>query len=122
MLYATSHQAPQLMLMLMTGMLMAAVGLIFRGIRTLICAGTWLSLICDILMGTVWGIVFCLGLLTADMGRLRIFHLISAALGAALFHAACCLPACRFVHACTNVLCRLCSTFAKSKAVRMLLR
>lgn len=122
MLYATSYQALQLPLMLLTGMLMAAASLLFRGIRSLTCAGTWLSLICDILMGAVWGVIFCAGLWTADMGRMRLYHLLAAALGALLFHAAFCIPVCSFCRRAGSAVIKLCRVCAKNSFVRMLLR
>ncbi len=100
MLYATASQALQVPLMILTGMLIGAVSLGFHAVRQLLCAGFWLSLICDIIMGLLWAVVFCAGVTIADSGRLRLFHVITAAVGTSIFYYAFSVPARRF---CTSV-------------------
>lgn len=78
--------------MMLAGMVMAAAGLIFHMLRHVICAGRWLSLICDIFLGAVWSVIFLAGLVMANRGSLRLYHIFSAAAGAMLFHAAIGMP------------------------------
>ncbi len=118
MLYATHSQALQLPLLLLTGMLMGAASLCFRGVRRLICAGFWLSLVCDILMGIVWGIIFCAGVVIADNGRLRLFHIVSALCGAALFHVSFAIPALGIAARAYRLFARIGRCIAKNRLLR----
>jgi len=122
MLYSTSSQALQLPLMILTGMLIGGVSLVFRGIRRLICAGIWLSLICDILMGAVWAVIFCAGITVADSGRLRLFHVLAAAAGAAMFNAAFSAPVCRICRAACLLPEKLSGFFKGSRFLRAIFK
>ena len=122
MLYSTHSQALQLPLILLTGMLMGAVSLLFRGVRRLICAGFWLSLVCDILMGILWGGVFCAGVVIADNGRLRLFHIIAALCGAALFHVAFAIPAAGLTSHIALFLERACRYLSKNRLLRAIFK
>lgn len=93
MLYKTAYQALEAPLMMLAGMAMAAAAMLFRLLRRAVCAGKWLSLICDMLLGAVWSALFLAGLTAANMGSLRLYHMLSAAAGAMLFRAAVCIPA-----------------------------
>ncbi len=77
---------------MLAGMAVAAVSLLFSLARRLMCAGRWLSLASDILMGVVWAIIICFSLTLACRGRFRLYHLAAIAAGAALFHAAMAAP------------------------------
>lgn len=95
--------------MMLTGMVMASAGLIFHMLRHLICAGKWLSLICDFFLGIVWSVIFLAGLTIANRGSLRLYHILSAAAGAMLFHAAISVP---IRHIASRICCRT-SSLAK---------
>ncbi|MBQ4090446.1 MAG: spore cortex biosynthesis protein YabQ [Clostridia bacterium] len=92
MLYETSSQALEAPLMVLAGMGMGGVSLLFQLVRHVLCAGVWLSLICDMLMGVIWSAIFCGALVIANRGNLRLYHILSACAGAALFQAALGVP------------------------------
>ena len=92
MLYETSSQALEAPLMVLAGMGMGGVSLLFQLVRHVLCAGIWLSLICDIIMGIIWSAIFCGALVMANRGNLRLYHMLSAGAGAALFQAALGIP------------------------------
>lgn len=92
MLYYTASQPLEFIAMALAGMALAAVSLLFSMARRLMCAGRWLSLASDMLMGLVWAIIVCFSLTLTCRGRLRLYHLLAIAAGAALFHAAMAAP------------------------------
>ena len=122
MLYQTAFQPMEAPLMMLTGMVMAAAALLFHMLRHVICAGKLLSLISDIFLGTVWSAIFLTGLTIANRGSLRLYHILSAAAGAMLFHAAIGVPLRRI----TGRICRGAGCFAKklcqNRVVQALIR
>lgn len=122
MLYETSSQALEAPVMMAAGMGMAAASLVFHMIRRLICAKLWLSLACDIMMGVVWSIIFCGALTAANRGSLRLYHILAAGAGAALFHGALGVPVRRI---CGNI-CRGAGAFrrkvCKNRFIQALIR
>lgn len=111
MLYYTASQPLEFIALMLAGMAVAAVSLLFSMARRLMCAGRWLSLASDILMGVVWAIIVCFSLTLACRGRFRLYHLAAITAGAALFHAAMAAPLSRiyrfFRHSITKILARL---------------
>ena len=77
--------------MLLTGIILWGVCAIFGIIRRLMCAGVWLSLGCDILMGMIWAAIFCLSVTIVAEGRIRLYHPVLITLGAAVLKAVLCL-------------------------------
>ena len=122
MLYETASQALEAPLMMLAGMVMAGASLFFHMIRHLICAGRWLSLVCDILMGVVWSVIFCGALIMANRGSLRLYHILSAGAGTALFHAALDVP----VRSICGKACMrwrdICRRIRQSRAMQVLLK
>lgn len=92
MLYITSTHLLEFAFMLLTGMVLFGICLLFAALRRAMCAGIWLSLVCDILMGVIWAAIFSLAVTLASEGRIRLYHPLSAALGAAIAKGALCIP------------------------------
>ena len=92
MLYYTASQPLEFIALMLAGMAVAAVSLLFSLARRLMCAGRWLSLASDMLMGVVWAVIVCFSLTITCRGRFRLYHLAAIAAGAALFHAAMAVP------------------------------
>ena len=122
MLYTTAYQAYEVPVMLLAGMAMAAAGLFFRLVRHVICAGTALSLICDIMMGAIWAGIFLAGLTATNRGSLRLYHILSAAAGAMLFQAAIGIPAVKLCRKGCEKARKVCRFICDSKVGRFLLR
>lgn len=85
MLFQTIGQHRIFLWMFASGVLIGAwygcVGLV----RRLICAGTWLGLLCDAIFGLGAGAIFCGALYVANYGALRLYAVLAALLGAAVF-------------------------------------
>ena len=88
MLYYTLSQPGEFAAMLLAGVVAGMIALAFSWLRTLMRAGFFLSLACDLLMGLLWAMVVCVSLVVACRGRARAYHFIGMALGCALFLAA----------------------------------
>lgn len=88
MLYITSSQIFEFPFMALAGMLMYLAAMLFGILRRLICAGMWLSTICDIFLGIVWAVILCIGVTAAAHGRIRAYHLLAAISGAAVIRLA----------------------------------
>lgn len=122
MLYETAFQHMEAPLMMLTGMIMAAAGLAFQLLRHLICAGRWLSLICDMFLGAVWSVIFLFGLTIANRGNLRLYHILSAAAGAMLFHAAIGVPLKKIAARICLCARRCCAGLCQNRIIKVLLR
>lgn len=122
MLYYTASQPLEFIALMLAGMAMAAVSLLFSLARRLICAGRWLSLASDMLMGVVWAVIVCLSLTLACRGRFRLYHLAAIMAGAALFHAAMAVPLsriCSCLHRCAS---RLLTCLRQNRVLRVIFK
>ena len=81
MLFATVGQLPRLALMMAAGAIVGCVYLLMRFVRVRICAGFWLNLICDLILGAAAAVILCAGLVISDGGRVRIYQLAGAGAG-----------------------------------------
>lgn len=88
MLYETVPQAAEFAAMVLCGVGMGLVGLLFRGLRRLMQAGFRLSLLCDLLMGTVWAALACAALTVICWGQARLFHFFAMICGMLLLRGA----------------------------------
>jgi len=122
MLYSTASQALEFPLLMLTGMLMAAVSLAFHTVRRLLCAGLCLSLICDIMMGILWALIYCAGIIAATGGQSRTYHILSAALGAGIFHGAMALPLRKSAALLHLLLCSCRKTVSKNRFFRAIFK
>ena len=91
MLYITSSHLMEFPFMLITGMILFGICAFFAAARRLMCAGVWLSLGCDILMGIMLAAVFCISVTLAADGRIRLYHPLLTILGASITKAALCI-------------------------------
>ena len=85
MLFTTIGQQRVFLWMLAAGTLMGAWYAATALIRRLLSAGPLLSLAADLAFGLGAAAIFCLALVTANRGALRLYTVLSAALGFALF-------------------------------------
>ena len=122
MLYETASQALEVPFMMLAGMAMAGVSLLFHMIRHVICAGKWLSLVCDLVMGLIWSVIFCAAITIANRGALRMYHIFCTAAGAALFHSALGIPLRRICRAICCGAGRMKRGFCQNRLVQALLR
>ncbi len=92
MLFETIGQPSIFLWMLAAGMLIGAWYALLKGLRWLIRAGVWLSLVCDALFGLGAAALFCLALYAANYGAMRLYAALAALLGYAVFMLGACPP------------------------------
>lgn len=85
MLFYTIGQVHIFLWMVGAGLAIGALYTLCALLRRLLCAGFWLTLFIDAMFGFCAAIVLILAALTADYGRIRLYELLGAALGAILF-------------------------------------
>lgn len=85
MLFYTIGQVHILLWMVGAGLAIGALYTLCALVRRLLCAGFWLTLFIDALFGFCAALVLIVAALTADYGRIRLYELLGAALGAILF-------------------------------------
>ena len=85
MLFYTISQIHIFLWMVGAGLTIGLLYMLCAGMRRLLRAGFWLSLLADALFGLGAAAVLILAALTADYGRIRPYELLGAALGAILF-------------------------------------
>lgn len=85
MLFYTIGQIHVFLWMVGAGLAIGALYTLCAFLRRLLCAGFWLTLIIDALFGLCAAVILIVAALTADYGRLRLYELLGAALGAILF-------------------------------------
>lgn len=122
MLYYTVSQPLEFIALMLAGMALSAVSLIFYLARRLMCAGRWLSLASDLLMGVVWAIIVCFSLTLTCWGRFRLFHLAAMAAGAALFHAAMAAPLGRICISLRRVISKILARLRQNPVLRVIFK
>ncbi|MBR1560637.1 MAG: hypothetical protein IJ646_10405 [Clostridia bacterium] len=85
MLFGTLGQLPVFLWMAGAGALMGAWYAVLAGVRRLLAAGVLLGLCADLAFGVGAAAIFCLGLYAANLGELRLYAALAAALGFAIF-------------------------------------
>ena len=115
MLFSTIGQGWVFLWMVAAGALIAAWYALLAGLRRLLAAGFWLSLAADLAFGAGAAALFCAALVAADYGRVRLYALLGALTGFALFAAAAFPPARRAASALAAAVCRI---FVKIRGYR----
>ena len=85
MLFSTIGQIHVFLWMIGAGLAIGAFYALCAWLRRLLCAGFWLTLTIDALFGLGAALLLIITALIADHGRLRLYELLGAALGAILF-------------------------------------
>ena len=93
MLFATIGQGAVFLVMLGAGLAIGVLTLLSEALRRILQAGRALSLAVDLAAGLLAAAVLIAALIFADYGRIRIYQLLGAALGLALFRFALTSPA-----------------------------
>ena len=122
MLFTTVGQGWVFVGMLFGGM---AVGLWYALtalLRRVLRAGFWLSLACDALFGAGAAAILCAALVLADYGRVRLYALLAAALGFALFAAGSFSALHRAARRCRGWLCRSFVTLRRFRWINVIFR
>lgn len=85
MLFSTIGQIHVFLWMVGAGLAVGALYALCAWIRRLLCAGFWLTLTIDALFGLGAAVILIVAALIASYGRLRLYELLGAVLGAILF-------------------------------------
>lgn len=88
MLFSTIGQGWVFVWMAAAGALIGAWYALLAALRRVLAAGFWLSLAADVAFGVGAAAIFCAALVAADYGRARLYALLGAISGFALFAAA----------------------------------
>ena len=98
MLFSTIGQGWVFLWMMAAGALIGAWYALLAFLRRLLAAGFWLSLAADLAFGAGAAVIFCAALVAADYGRARLYGVLAALAGFALFALAAFGPARRAAH------------------------
>jgi len=85
MLFSTANQAQVFIWMMAAGVFIGLVCSLFALLRRVLRPALPVLLVLDLLLGACCGALFALALVLGNYGRLRLFEILAAALGALLF-------------------------------------
>ena len=85
MLFSTVGQGWEFLWMMAAGALIGAWYALLAGLRRLLAAGFWLSLLADLAFGAGAAALFCAALVAANYGRPRLYAVLGALAGFMLF-------------------------------------
>lgn len=122
MLFSTVGQGALFLWMMLGGMAMGAWYALTALLRRILCAGFWLSLACDLLFGAGCAAVFILFSYAGSYGRLRLFDVLAAALGMALFYCAFHAPLAAIARSINHLAGRIRCACASSRLLRCIFK
>ena len=85
MLFSTIGQVYVFLWMVGAGLLAGLLYSLCTGLRRLLCAGFWLTLLIDMLFGLGSGLILVVALISGDYGRIRLYSLLGSGIGLILF-------------------------------------
>lgn len=85
MLFSTIGQIYVFLWMVGAGLLVGALYSLCTGLRRLLCAGFWLTLLFDVLFGLGSGLILAAALIAGDYGRVRLYGVLGSCIGLLLF-------------------------------------
>lgn len=122
MLFYTIGQFHVFLWMVGAGLTVGALYMLCAFLRRLLSAGLWLTLTIDALFGLCAAVVLIAAALTADYGRIRLYELLGAALGAILFELGIRPPLERLTEAILHGLCRAVKTIANIRPIKVIFK
>lgn len=122
MLFSTISQPMIFICMTLCGAMIALWYALLSGVRRLLEAGFWLSLICDLLLGMGSAAILIAGLILTDYGRLRLYSLLAAFLGAMLTKNGLISPLQTVLHRIAAFLKDILSKIAKYRPIKVIFR
>lgn len=122
MLFYTIGQIHVFLWMVGAGLVIGALYMFFSGVRRLLCAGFWLSLLTDALFGLCAAVVLIIAALTADYGRIRPYELLGVVLGAILFELGICPPIRRIAQAASCTLRSIGQRIANFRTIKVIFK
>lgn len=122
MLFSTIGQIHVFLWMVGAGLAIGALYALCAAVRKLLCAGFWLSLLADAVFGLIAAAVLIIAALTADYGRLRLYELLGAALGAILFELGIRPPLERLAEGCASGIWKLFEKIAHFRLIKVIFK
>ena len=122
MLFATVGQGALFIWMMAAGM---AVGLwygITALLRRVLQAGFWLTLACDLLFGAGSAAILMCFMIAANYGQFRLFSILGAVLGFALFMFALAGPVNRLLNRLKAALGHIAASISKNRLIKVIFR
>ena len=106
----------------MAGALIGAWYGVTAALRRVMAAGLWLSLAADIAFGAGAAALFCGALVTANYGQVRLYAVLGALLGFALFTLGVARPARSVIGRCFDRLCALVHVICRKRYTKAILK
>ena len=122
MLFATMGQGALAVWMMACGAAMYLLALLFSGLRHLMQAGPWLNFLLDLLLGALWAGVFIAFLVGGNYGRVRLFEILAAALGALIAHLALSFPLKRIGKALRRIQIKISTGLKENRLIKVIFR
>lgn len=122
MLFSTIGQIHVFLWMVGAGLAIGALYTLFATIRRLLCAGFWLTLLLDALFGLGAGLILIAAGLVASYGQLRLYELMGAIAGFALFEAGIAPPVHSAARAILGLLRRIWNRLANFRLIKVIFR
>ena len=122
MLFSTISQPLIFIWMMFCGCIIGLWYGLISGVRRLMEAGFWLSLACDLVFGAGCAAILIAGLIIADHGRIRLYSLIAAILGAIMTKIALITPLCALLSHFMAFLHRIMTKLAKYRLVKVIFK
>lgn len=122
MLFSTIGQIYVFLWMVGAGLAAGALYALFAAIRRLLCAGFWLTLLMDALFGLGAGLILIASSLVASYGQLRLYELLGAVAGFALFQAGITPPVRSLAAGMLRILRRVFDRIANFRLIKVIFR
>lgn len=122
MLFSTIGQIYVFLWMAASGVIIGAWYMALAGLRKLLQAGFWLSLVSDIAFGAGAACIFLYFLIAANYGRMRLFTLLGAVVGICLFAFGLYPPVSMLLSMVKGRMCRLCCSLKQNRLINVIFR
>lgn len=122
MLFSTIGQIYIFIWMIAAGVLIGLWYALLASLRSLLCAGFWLTLAVDIAFGAGAALIFIVALLTANYGQVRVFAVAGTLLGCTLFAFGLFPPVRGVVQAIVRAVCQLFVKIGRQRWIKVIFR
>lgn len=108
--------------MMLAGMAAGALYMLLALVRRLICAGFYLTLLCDLAFGLGCAVIFIAALTAANYGQVRLFALLGMGLGLALFFLAFSAPLKNLERLFLHLYRRIAAALSKNRLIKVIFK
>lgn len=122
MLFATVGQGALFVWMMLCGVVIGIWYALMALLRRILQAGFWLTLACDLVFGLGCAVIFLGFMVLGNYGQFRLYMLLGAASGLALFAFALASPLCRLVSLLEGAGKQILTGIAKNRLIKVIFR